>query len=84
MSEKIAEIKAKLEGADRNRRKELLDFYCQDERSGVQKLVAKFKKEEEKLQAELARLEVMKQFEREYGHLGYVCGIDEAGRGPLA
>ncbi len=84
MSEKIAEIKAKLEAADNNSRKELLEIYRQDERSGVQKLVAKFQKEEEKLQAELARLEIMKQFEREYRHLGYVCGIDEAGRGPLA
>ena len=26
----------------------------------------------------------MKQYEREYEHLGYVCGIDEVGRGPLA
>ena len=84
MSEKIAEIKAKLETADNNSRKELLEFYRNDERSGVQKLVAKFEKEEEKLKAELARLEIMKQFEREYAHLGYVCGIDEAGRGPLA
>lgn len=84
MSEKIAEIKAKLEAADNNSRKELLELYRQDERSGVQKLIAKFQKEEEKLQAELARIEIMKQFEREYCHLGYVCGIDEAGRGPLA
>ena len=84
MSEKIAEIKAKLETADNNSRKELLEFYRNDERSGVQKLVAKFEKEEEKLKAELARLEIMKQFEREYAQLGYVCGIDEAGRGPLA
>ena len=84
MSEKIAEIKEKLENADNNHRRELLEFYRSDERSGVQKLIAKFEKEEEKLKAEIARLEVMKQFEREYGHLGYVCGIDEAGRGPLA
>ncbi len=84
MSEKIAEIKAKIESADIKDRKALLDFYRLDERSGVQKLVAKYDKEEEKLQAELARLEVMKQYEREYENLGYICGIDEAGRGPLA
>ena len=84
MSEKITEIKIKLENADNTERKALLEFYSQDERSGVQKLVAKYVKEEEKLQAEIARLELMKQFEREYSHLGYVCGIDEAGRGPIA
>jgi ribonuclease HII len=33
---------------------------------------------------ELARLHEMQRFEREYAHLGHVCGIDEAGRGPLA
>ena len=26
----------------------------------------------------------MKAFERKYEHLGYVCGIDEVGRGPFA
>lgn len=38
----------------------------------------------EKLEQELARLEQMTAFEKEYGHIGIVCGIDEAGRGPLA
>ena len=39
---------------------------------------------QEKLQAELARLEGMKAYEREYESAGLICGIDEAGRGPLA
>lgn len=39
---------------------------------------------EEKLQKELDRLEQMAAFEKEYGHLGLICGVDEAGRGPLA
>lgn len=42
------------------------------------------KLEGEKLIAELERLETMKAYEKEYGHKGHVCGIDEAGRGPLA
>ena len=37
-----------------------------------------------RLQAELARLDAMKSFEREYASFGVICGIDEAGRGPLA
>ena len=38
----------------------------------------------EKLEAELKRIEALKQYEKEYEHLGYGCGIDEVGRGPFA
>lgn len=38
----------------------------------------------EKLKQELMRLEQMEQYEKEYERSGIVCGIDEAGRGPLA
>ena len=34
--------------------------------------------------AELARLEGMRAYEHQYESAGIVCGIDEAGRGPLA
>lgn len=42
------------------------------------------KKRREKLAAEIARIESLKVYEREYGPMGVVCGIDEVGRGPLA
>ncbi len=42
------------------------------------------RKQKEKLEKELARLETMKEFEREYEYCQYICGIDEVGRGPLA
>lgn len=38
----------------------------------------------ERLEKELARLEAMRAYEREYGDFSLICGIDEAGRGPLA
>lgn len=40
----------------------------------------------ERLEKELLRLAAMKSFEREYAAKGFtaICGIDEAGRGPLA
>ena len=38
----------------------------------------------EKLEKELQRLEGMFSYEREYAALAPLCGIDEAGRGPLA
>lgn len=39
---------------------------------------------EEKLQAERQRLELMREYENQYAACTYICGIDEAGRGPLA
>lgn len=38
----------------------------------------------ERLEAELARLDKMQEYERMYSDRGFICGIDEAGRGPLA
>ena len=38
----------------------------------------------ERLEKELERLEMMRSFEREYEACSAICGIDEAGRGPLA
>ncbi len=38
---------------------------------------------EERLQAELQRTKNMQKFEEEYSMYAHICGIDEAGRGPL-
>ena len=38
----------------------------------------------ERLEKELLRLDAMKEFERRYQDYAFLCGIDEAGRGPLA
>ena len=38
----------------------------------------------EKLQKELERLEAMKEYEYTYEACSFICGIDEAGRVPLA
>lgn len=38
----------------------------------------------EKLEKELDRLNAMKEYENKYAASAYLCGIDEAGRGPLA
>lgn len=42
---------------------------------------------EERLQAEMERLEIMSQYEKMYAEQAgakFICGIDEVGRGPLA
>lgn len=38
----------------------------------------------EKLEKELARLAAMREYENSYADCAFICGIDEAGRGPLA
>lgn len=62
----------------------LREVYREDDRSGVRKLIEKSRKAEEALRAEKLRMEHMMEYERKYEHLGYLCGIDEVGRGPLA
>ncbi len=42
------------------------------------------KKRLEKLAAERERTEGLKVYEKQYASFGIVCGVDEAGRGPLA
>ena len=41
-------------------------------------------KKQEKLAKEIARIEELKKYEKEYSDFSYICGIDEVGRGPLA
>lgn len=66
------------------KREELYAVYADDQRSGVQKLISKYRKQEEKLRIEKNRIWKMSQYERENQKYGYICGIDEVGRGPLA
>ena len=40
-------------------------------------------KRRERLEKERARIETMKVYEKEYEEHGWICGIDEVGRGPL-
>ena len=44
----------------------------------------KLRKQQEKLEKELARMKQMSIYEDEYSMCEYICGIDEVGRGPLA
>lgn len=82
--EKIAEIKKKLETAEWQELPDLLNIYRTDERAGVAALVKRFERKLEQEQKENERLYQMLAYEREYEAAGLICGIDEAGRGPLA
>ena len=80
---KIAEVKELLAGEPTEQQ---LAELAQDERSGVQKLVASYYKRQKKLQAAKQKFYEMQAFERECYAAGQqlVAGVDEAGRGPLA
>ncbi|MCD7762395.1 MAG: ribonuclease HII [Lachnospiraceae bacterium] len=80
----IHEIKKQFASADEASLFQLLESYAKDERSGVQSLIAQYRKKLERLRTERERLERMRIYEHKYEDLGLVCGIDEAGRGPLA
>ena len=81
---KLQEIKAILSG---NPTEVQLQELRQDERAGVQKLLAAYDKKQEKEKQERERFANMLQYEKEYLSLpgiAHIVGVDEAGRGPLA
>ena len=80
----ISEIKAEFAASEMSSYPALYEKYKDDTRSGVQKLIEQCHKKEAALEAEKQRIEGMKVYEHKYEHLGYLCGIDEVGRGPLA
>ena len=84
MEQKISEIKGLFQAANTDRLPELISLYEQDERGGVQAVIASAQKKLAALEKEKARIEVMKEYEYHYAQAGYICGIDEVGRGPLA
>lgn len=85
MAKAVSEIKEELEQAAGEERSRLLTEYGNDTRKGVLHLVEKYRKQEQALLAEIERLEQMKFFEKKYAeNYSLICGIDEAGRGPLA
>ena len=81
---KIGEIKAESAAAAEEQWNGLCQEYADDERSGVQKIIQQYQKKLANIQKEKLRMEEMMHYEHKYEHLGYLCGIDEVGRGPLA
>lgn len=86
MAEKksIKQIQEELENCTEENILAMLEQLKKDERAGVKKLVLREQKKLDAKKAELARVEEMKRYEREYKEYSYICGIDEVGRGPLA
>lgn len=84
MEEKIGSIKEKFANASVEALSGLIELYKADLRAGVQKEIEKALKKIDALEKEKARTDALWNYEREYASYGYICGIDEVGRGPLA
>ncbi len=76
----------KLDKQDKDALEKFISVCRGDERQSVRTMVRKAENAIEKIELELERLEKMREFEIECEAEGYtlICGIDEAGRGPLA
>lgn len=82
---KIADIKNEFANTSMEKWELLFQEYAEDERSGVKKLIAAHQRKIQAYEQERVRLEGMREFEHKYGNdYSCICGIDEAGRGPLA
>ncbi len=81
----ISEIKEIYQAAQNGMLPDFIREYEQDARSGVKSLVEKAKRELIRLENERERMQKMLSYEKQFGQdYALICGIDEAGRGPLA
>lgn len=84
MAEDMKTIRQKLQAATMEELPVLFLQYERDPRTGVHKEIEKARRRIAAYEKELARMEEIKKYEREYSACAHICGIDEVGRGPLA
>ena len=84
MADSLASIRNEFDRGGDIELSRLIEKYSSDKRSGVQALVHRAMRRQAYILSERERLEKMRVFEHQYEAQGLVCGIDEAGRGPLA
>ncbi len=82
-SKNMHDIELEFKNCTENRNT-LYQLYADDPRSGVQKILTKYQKQDKKLTEERIRIKKMYAYEEKYSQYDYICGIDEVGRGPLA
>ncbi|MDD7114656.1 MAG: ribonuclease HII [Anaerobutyricum sp.] len=81
---KISEIKEEFKNLPLEKLEEHIGLYQDDERKGVQTFLTTQENKLSRYREELNRLDSISFYEKKYSSYGYVCGIDEVGRGPLA
>ena len=81
----IQEIRTEFKQLTSSEWNDFIKKYSNDTRSGVQKLIKQCEMRIQKTIEEEKRLENMLVYEKKYyDKCSFICGIDEAGRGPLA
>ncbi len=80
----IGEIKDEFQAASGEELPEIIRRYETDQRSGVRRLAENAERKLAALEKEKERIEKLRIYEKKYGEYEFICGIDEAGRGPLA
>lgn len=81
----IADVRKQLSTSHPEMLPDFIQIYNSDDRSGVQDIVKRAKKKYDQYLKELDRIEQMRVYENRFsGKYDVICGIDEAGRGPLA
>ena len=76
------EIKKAFEQASEEQLPELIRRYGEDERATIRRLAEKHQKKLDALALERERMYQLFSYERQYQDYEFICGIDEAGRGP--
>lgn len=80
---KTEEIKNLLQNTEGEELKEWILRFSQDERAQVRKLAAQAQKRLDDLEQEKQRMHELFSYERDCRDYAYICGVDEAGRGPF-
>ncbi len=83
-SRKIGELQKVYRELTEKEYEVFINTYQSDGRAAVRKMVESVKRKQQALIAEQKRMYEMFAYERRYRDCGYICGIDEVGRGPLA
>lgn len=84
MNKTLKEIREEFESAPESRWESLAREYDRDQRAGARKLAESYLKKLRSLEQERQRVEALCAYEKKYAGAAFLCGIDEAGRGPLA
>ncbi len=78
----VAEAKELLRSAGEEELQELAGRLEQEEKAGVRKLAEQAVKKLEAFRKERERMNALWKYERAHSDCHYICGVDEAGRGP--
>ena len=84
MTKTIGQVREEYQAANLQMLPDFIQKYKQDHRAGVKKIAAQAEKKLQDLEQERQRIYNLTEYERQYAQAAYICGVDEAGRGPLA